>query len=70
MATNVGMMDRIIRIVLAVALLYLGLAMYSGSTLGIGLTVVGAIAALTGLVGFCGLYKLLGINTHRPHPTL
>ena len=70
MATNVGMIDRIIRIMLAIVLLYLGFGLYSGSALGIGFAVVGAIAALTGLVGFCGLYKLFGIDTHRAHPTL
>ncbi|NER83722.1 MAG: DUF2892 domain-containing protein, partial [Leptolyngbya sp. SIO1D8] len=63
MTSNVGMIDRIIRLMLALVLLYLGLGVYPGSALGIGLDVIGAIAALTGLFGFCGLYKLLGMNT-------
>ena len=63
MKTNVGVVDRIVRLVLAVMLLYLGLVLYSGSVLGIGLVGVGAILLVTGLVGFCGLYQLLGIQT-------
>ena len=63
MVSNVGILDRLIRFVLAAILLYLGLTLYSGSALGIVLDIVGAIAFLTGLVGFCGLYRLLGIST-------
>ena len=63
MVSNVGILDRLIRFVLAAILLYLGLTLYSGSALGIVLDIVGAIALLTGLVGFCGLYRLLGIST-------
>ena len=63
MANNVGIFDRLVRFILAGGLLYLGLSVYPHSALGIGLDVVGAIAAITGLLGFCGLYKLLGINT-------
>ena len=63
MVNNVGLIDRMIRFVLAGGLLYQGLNTYAGSAFGIGLDVVGAVALLTGLVGFCGLYRLLGINT-------
>jgi hypothetical protein len=66
MNTNVGMIDRVIRLVLAAALLYLGLGFYGiGTGLGIGLTGVGAVLALTGVFGFCGLYKVLGVDTSR-----
>lgn len=63
MVHNVGVIDRIIRLALAGGLLYQGLSTYPGSALGIGLDVIGAIALITGLVGFCGLYRLLGLNT-------
>lgn len=65
MFTNVGMTDRFLRLLLASGLLYLGLFNYSHSALGIGLDVAGAVALLTGLIGFCGLYRLLGINTSQ-----
>ena len=69
MTSNVGTIDRMIRLVLASVLFYLGLIVYSGSNLGIALAVAGAVALFTGLVGFCGLYRLLGINTCKIKPT-
>ena len=66
MFNNVGTVDRIIRLVLASALAYFGLIIYSGSALGIGLTIAGAVLAITALVGSCMLYGLFGINTRNP----
>lgn len=65
MTSNVGITDRIFRFILAGGLLFLGLNVYPDSALGIGLIVVGAISALTGIFGFCGLYKIFGINTRK-----
>jgi hypothetical protein len=65
MFANLGITDRIVRLLLAGGLFYLGLGVYSGSALGIGLDVVGGILALTAIIGFCGLYRLLGISTNR-----
>ena len=65
MFNNVGLMDRFIRFAIAGILLYLGLAVYQGTTLGIGLAVFALLPALTALFGSCLLYGLLGINT-RP----
>ncbi len=70
MKTNVGLVDRLIRLLLASVLFYLGLFLYSGSALGIGLLVVGAILLITALIGFCGLYRLLGIHTNQPNEQL
>jgi hypothetical protein len=67
MKMNVGSIDRLIRLLLASVLVYLGLFLYSGSTLGIGLVVAGAVLLMTALVGFCGLYRLLGIHTNQTH---
>lgn len=64
MKTNVGAVDRAVRLVLAAVVLYLGLVFYSGSALGVGLVVAGAVLLLTGLMGFCGLYSLLGLRTN------
>lgn len=58
---NVGNIDRVIRIVAGVAL---GFGAYKAD--GPAMYIIGAAAAvalLTGLVGWCGLYTLLGINT-------
>lgn len=70
MKTNVGSIDRLIRLLLASVLFYSGLFLYSGSALGIGLVVVGSILLITALVGFCGLYRLLGIHTNQPNEQL
>ena len=59
---NEGKTDRTIRIVLGVILL--GLAFFSLSGLAqIVAGIAGAIALITGVVGFCGLYTILGITT-------
>ena len=65
MFNNIGMTDRLIRLILASVLLYFGLLAYGGSTLGIGLTMVGAVMAISGLAGSCILYGLFGISTRQ-----
>ncbi|HRW19193.1 MAG TPA: DUF2892 domain-containing protein [Dermatophilaceae bacterium] len=62
MTTNVGSTDKIARIVVAVVAAALALFVVKG-TLAIVLWVVAAIMLLTGLVGFCPIYRLFGINT-------
>jgi hypothetical protein len=65
MKINLGVIDRLIRLSLASVLFYLGLSLYGGTALGIGLVVAGSILLVTSLVGFCGLYRLLGIHTNQ-----
>ncbi|MEM1241656.1 MAG: DUF2892 domain-containing protein [Cyanobacteria bacterium P01_H01_bin.26] len=65
MFNNVGIVDRLLRLLIGGVLLYLGLFTYAGSALGIGLDVAGGLALLTGLVGSCALYGLFGINTRK-----
>jgi hypothetical protein len=60
MKMNEGTIDRVVRIVLGVVLLYVGLMVLAGTTLGIVLDVLGAVALVTGATGFCLLYKLFG----------
>lgn len=66
MFNNVGTLDRIIRLVLASTLAYFGLLVYSGSAVGISLTIAAAVLAISALAGSCMLYGLLGINTRNP----
>lgn len=61
---NVGIFDRFIRMLIAITSLYLGRVIYPNSTIGAILLIVAVIMGVTGLLGFCGLYKLLGINTN------
>jgi hypothetical protein len=58
---NVGNADRVIRIIAALAL---GFGAYKTAGPAMYILAVAAVGALaTGLVGWCGLYTLLGINT-------
>jgi hypothetical protein len=59
---NEGQMDRIIRIVVGVVALLAGFFFQTG-LLQIIAYVIGVAALITGLVGFCGLYAVLGIST-------
>ena len=57
MEKNVGGIDKVVRIVLG--LVIIGLGIYFKNWLGL----IGVVVLLTGLIGWCGLYSLLGINT-------
>jgi len=58
MQTNEGKLDRVIRVILGLVLL--SLTVIGPQTMW-GL--VGVIPLLTGAVGFCPLYKVLGVKT-------
>ncbi|OGW49412.1 MAG: hypothetical protein A2V62_00880 [Nitrospirae bacterium RBG_19FT_COMBO_58_9] len=63
MTCNVGGAERPIRIVVGIALL--GIGGFAGlPPVGTGIAlVVGTIALVTGAIGFCPVWTLLGINT-------
>ncbi len=63
-AQNEGSIDRIIRIVLGLALIAIGFFVL-GSTAGAIVGIIGSIPLLTGLVGWCPLYHLFKFST-RP----
>jgi hypothetical protein len=63
---NEGPLDRGIRLVGGAALVALGLTVWDGldgSVLGIVVAAFGAWFVVTGAIGFCPLYVLLGIDT-------
>jgi len=62
MRVNMGIIDRVIRVVIAAVLIGVGLGVVSGPV-GIAMAAVGAIPLLTGLSGFCPLYVPFGIDT-------
>lgn len=65
MKKNEGTADRVIRVILGIVLL--GLAVYFWGVWSlwgsIVILILGVIALVTGIVGYCGLYKVLKINT-------
>ncbi|MHB1287122.1 MAG: YgaP family membrane protein [Leptospirales bacterium] len=58
MKANEGMIDRAVRVVLGLVLISL---VYVGPKTPWGW--IGVLPLTTGLIGFCGLYALLGFNT-------
>lgn len=63
MKTNMGAIDRIIRLVIAVIIIALYFANLISGTLAIILLVLSGIFIVTSLINFCSLYTLLGIKT-------
>lgn len=68
MTCNVGGIEKPIRIGVGLALIAVGA--FAGLSPGwtIGTFVVGIIALVTGAMGFCPAWKLLGINSCPPNP--
>ena len=65
MKTNMAILDRLLRVVLValVAVLY-----FIGVLTPVAAIVLGVVAVvflLTSIVGFCPIYRLLGISTRR-----
>ena len=68
MTCNVGGIERPIRIVLGVILLALALFGQMPTPGAWTLGIIGAIALLTGTIGFCPAWKLFGMNTCPTKP--
>ncbi|MFB3897108.1 MAG: DUF2892 domain-containing protein [bacterium] len=58
---NIGKTDQIIRAVIAILLFIVSLLL--SGWLRIVFVIVGIISLITAITRFCGLYKILGINT-------
>lgn len=63
MKKNMGVADRVIRIILAAVFAFLFFGGYVTGTLGMILLILGGIFVLTSLVSFCPLYAIFGIDT-------
>lgn len=72
MKRNEGTLDRIIRVILGVILLAVGIwgcvwGCVTGALMWV-LIVVGAIALVTGIIGWCCVYALCGWSTCKVAP--
>ena len=65
MKLNESGMDRIIRVVLGIALVGLNLGGVITGWVGIVGLVVGIVLVLTGAVGFCPLYAMFKLRTNK-----
>jgi len=63
MKKNMGIVDRVIRFLVAALLITLYLTEIVTGTVGILLSVFAFIFSITSFVSFCPLYVLFGINT-------
>lgn len=64
LTTNESKLDRAFRVVLGIALLALT---FAGPKTLWGL--IGLIPLITGAIGFCPIYRVLGISTHHERPS-
>jgi hypothetical protein len=65
MKKNMGTADRIIRILVAVAIIILYFTHQVSGTLAIILLILAAVFILTSFISSCPLYLPFGINTHK-----
>jgi len=63
MSTNLSSLDRGIRAALSLAAIIGAFAIGATTVLGIVLLVVAVILGVTAAVGFCPLYRVLGLST-------
>lgn len=63
MKKNMGIADKIIRIVIAVLITTLYFTNYISGILGLVLLIFAGVFVLTSIIGFCPLYTLFGWNT-------
>ncbi|WP_258543603.1 YgaP family membrane protein [Parvicella tangerina] len=63
MKKNMGMADRVIRVIIAAVFAVLYFMEVISGTLGVVLLILGGVFVLTSLIGFCPLYLPFGIKT-------
>jgi hypothetical protein len=63
MKKNMSSYDKLIRLIVAIALIVLYYRGILSGTLGIIALLVALVLTITSLLSFCPLYTLLGINT-------
>ena len=65
---NQSTLDRIIRVILGVAMLALGWSGAVKNIWGIALQLFAWVPLVTGLIGWCPFYAILGLSTRKSQP--
>ena len=73
MTINEGTWDRAIRVVIGLTLWYVAWTawpaeaslLFGAGMVSLVLLVIGTVAFVTGVVGWCALYKVLGVSTNK-----
>lgn len=68
MTANMGMIDRVLRIVVGLALIAAALGLYGPAYQSVWAW-IGVIPLATGLAGWCPVYSVLGIRTRKTAAT-
>jgi len=66
MKRNIGTIDRIVRIILAVLFAALYFMEIITGTIGLVLLIAGGVLLATALIDFCPIYKIFGMHTIPP----
>jgi DUF2892 family protein len=70
MTCNIGIVERTIRIVVGLLLIAYAIPIWFAPSGWNWIGWIGIIPLITGLVGMCPLYTILGISTCPPRPTM
>jgi Protein of unknown function (DUF2892) len=65
MKANIGSLDKVIRIFLAIVFAMLYITKMVEGTVSIILLVVGGVLLLTSIINFCPLYAIMGLNSNQ-----
>lgn len=65
MTTNESGLDRLVRVVIAIASIAGGIVVGTGTVMSWVLFAVAAIMLITAATGFCPLYRAFGVSTCR-----
>lgn len=65
MKPNMGSLDRLLRVLVAAALLVLAVVLGAGTIAGVVLLVFAGIMLATAALAFCPLYRLVHVDTRR-----
>jgi hypothetical protein len=65
MKKNMGIADKVIRVIIAAVILTLYFTNVISGILGIVLIVLSGVFILTSLISFCPLYTILGFSSRR-----
>jgi len=63
MKRNLGNIDRVLRVLIAIVITLLSFTHVITGTLAVVLSILGVVFLFTGFIGACPLYSLFSINT-------
>jgi hypothetical protein len=65
MKANIHILDRVLRVLIAIVCFVLYFNNIIGGALGVTLVAVGVVFVLTAFIGFCPIYRAFGFSTKK-----